>query len=265
MSEVVPRANKKYVTTPPPKVNLPLTAIEGASASSTYGASLIPPELISEAHQEPQKDEKKKEEKKTKSKFSLFGMNKDKESSEEKAKKKEANQRKNIAKGVGYSSYNQKGWDVKAYMAAQKEKDKQIEIVLKKIHEELKKLHGNASVGSRNLPDLVDGALSGGSQELPAVEVESRLGSSSCERGGSRRKRKHSPDEAVPAGSNPASSASDDSLAPIDPLSDLYAVLEGSALIPFLESKLQANSFLEICNHASVYRCVINIIRELGN
>ena len=51
---------------------------------------------------------------------------------------------------------------------------------------------------------------------------------------------------------------------PIDPLSDLFAVLEGSALIPFLESKLQANSFLEICNHASVYRCVISIIRELG-
>ena len=76
------------------------------------------------------KDEKKKDEptKKTKSKFSLFGMNKDKESSEEKAKKKEAIQRKNMAKGVGYSSYQQKGWDVKAYVAAQKEKDKQIEL-----------------------------------------------------------------------------------------------------------------------------------------
>ena len=76
----------------------------------------------------PNKDEKKKEEptKKTKSKFSLFGMNKDKESSEEKAKKKEAIHRKNMAKGVGYSSYQQKGWDVKAYVAAQKEKDKQI-------------------------------------------------------------------------------------------------------------------------------------------
>ena len=55
-------------------------------------------------------------------------MNKDKESSEEKAKKKEAIQRKNMAKGVGYSSYQQKGWDVKAYVAAQKEKDKQIEL-----------------------------------------------------------------------------------------------------------------------------------------
>ena len=37
--------------------------------------------------------------------------------------------RKNMAKGVGYSSYQQKGWDVKAYLAAQKEKDKQIELL----------------------------------------------------------------------------------------------------------------------------------------
>ena len=50
----------------------------------------------------------------------------------------------------------------------------------------------------------------------------------------------------------------------VDPLSDLYAVLEGSALVPFLESKLQANSFLEICSHTSVYKCVVNIIREIG-
>ena len=41
---------------------------------------------------------------------------------------------------------------------------------------------------------------------------------------GARRKRKHSPEAA----------------GPVDPLSDLYAVLEGSALVPFLESKLQA-------------------------
>ena len=101
------------------------------------------------------KEEKKETTpKKLKSKFCLFSMSKDKESSEEKAKKKEANQRKNMAKGVGYSSYQQKGWDVKAYMAAQKEKDKQIELVLGKIHVELKKLHGYQSFASRNLPDL---------------------------------------------------------------------------------------------------------------
>ena len=97
---------------------------------------------------------------------------------------------------------------------------------------------------------------------MPAVEVDSRISNAKADRGGSRRKRKHSPDE-IAAGS--LNNVNDDSASsPIDPLSDLYAVLEGSALIPFLESKLQANSFLEICNHSSVYRCVINIIREFG-
>ena len=79
-----------------------------------------------------------------------------------------------------------------------------------------------------------------------------------------RRKRKHSP-EAIEAGGEAG---------PVYPLSDLYAVLEGSALVPFLESKLQvrvvlngkryidevlhvvpqASSFLEIGWHSAVYR-----------
>ena len=46
-------------------------------------------------------------------------------------------------------------------------------------------------------------------------------------------------------------------------LQDHYAVIEGSALIPFLESKLKDNSFLEICNHATVFQYVIQIIKEL--
>ena len=94
--------------------------------------------------------------------------------------------------------------------------------------------------------------------------MEARL-SNAKDRGGSRRKRKHSPDE-VAGGAVAMSSPTDESASssPIDPLSDLYAVLEGSALIPFLESKLQANSFLEICSHATVYRYVVHIIRELG-
>ena len=72
----------------------------------------------------------------------------------------------------------------------------------------------------------------------------------------------------------------------MDPLSDLYAVLEGSALVPFLESKLQvrgrsrkarkgyidevlhvllqASSFLEIGRHSAVYRVILGIIREMS-
>ena len=89
-------------------------------------------------------------------------------------------------------------------------------------------------------------------------------------RKGSRRKRKHSPDEvagaaaAAAANSEEESSDANTGMSTVDPLSDLYAVLEGSALIPFLESKLRANSFLEICSHPSVYKCVVNIIREIG-
>lgn len=87
-------------------------------------------------------------------------------------------------------------------------------------------------------------------------------------RKGSRRKRKHSPDEvagaAAAGNSEEESSDANIGLSTVDPLSDLYAVLEGSALVPFLESKLQANSFLEICSHTSVYKCVVNIIREIG-
>lgn len=41
-------------------------------------------------------------------------------------------------------------------MEAQKEKDKQIELVLGKIYHELKKLHGSHQLASRNLPDLIN-------------------------------------------------------------------------------------------------------------
>lgn len=77
------------------------------------------------------------------SRFVLFGS---KESADLKEQKKKSRLAKNMAKGVGYSSYQQKGWDVKAYMAAQKEKDKQIELVLEKIQQELKRLHGSQQV-----------------------------------------------------------------------------------------------------------------------
>ena len=107
----------------------------------------------------------------------------------------------------------------------------------------MKKLHSITTVQGRNLPDLLVGATTSGSA-LPPVEVVERDDAS---RTGVRRKRKHSPE----GGSGP-----------VDPLSDLYAVLEGSALVPFLESKLQANSFLEIGRHSQVYRVIIG--REGG-
>ena len=75
------------------------------------------------------------------------------------------------------------------------------------------------------------------SAALPAMEA----GEEEAEgvlRGGNRN-RKHSPYTGAAA--------------PIDPISDL-AMLEGSALVPFLESRLQNSSFLEICRHTAVFK-----------
>jgi hypothetical protein len=48
-----------------------------------------------------------------------------------------------------------KGWDVKAFQAAQQEKDKQIRLVLENILLELKRLHTAQAAQPRNLPDLL--------------------------------------------------------------------------------------------------------------
>eukprot|EP00090_Calanus_glacialis_P046596 TRINITY_DN9229_c0_g1_i1.p1 TRINITY_DN9229_c0_g1~~TRINITY_DN9229_c0_g1_i1.p1 ORF type:complete len:1000 (-),score=433.85 TRINITY_DN9229_c0_g1_i1:164-3163(-) len=227
VSEVTPRANKKYCTVTPPPACLPPSAVVSVGDKEEKEVVVV----VGTS----------KEEKKGKgwmvspASWLLKGER----------KKKEQEVVKSQAKGTGYSSYQNKGWDVKAYMAAQKEKDKQIQLVLEKICSELKKLHSITTVQGRNLPDLLVGATTSGSA-LPPVEVVDRDDGS---RTGVRRKRKHSPE----GGSGP-----------VDPLSDLYAVLEGSALVPFLESKLQANSFLEIGRHSQVYRVIIGIIREMS-
>jgi len=224
LSEVTPRANKKYCAVIPPPACLPPSAVVsvgdkeekevvvGTSKEEKKGKSW----MVSSANWLLKGDRKKKEDIVVKSQ----------------------------AKGTGYSSYQNKGWDMKAWMAAQKETDKQIQLVLEKICSELKKLHSITTVQGRNLPDLLVGATNSGTA-LPPVEVVER---EEVIRGG-RRKRKHSPE----VGSGP-----------VDPLSDLYAVLEASALVPFLECKLQANSFLEIGRHSQVYRVIIGIIREMA-
>eukprot|EP00094_Tigriopus_californicus_P005176 TCALIF_04990-PA protein Name:"Similar to ubc-17 Probable ubiquitin-conjugating enzyme protein 17 (Caenorhabditis elegans)" AED:0.09 eAED:0.08 QI:0/0.71/0.5/0.87/1/1/8/33/1115 len=338
VSEIVPRANKKYaVVTPTHKASLlPASALEtvkevkkksskkpnhhseegpstsglgaevlGAMGASGGGALDL---KMDESESKPVVGDKKLK------KLQMF-LQRDRQSKDE--KKKASEKVKLMAKGVGYSRYQQKGWDVKAYMAAQREKDKQIELVLGKIHQELKKLHGSypASNGGvhRNFSELLEGATAGIVSSSSSSDNVSNSTSSEAEgrssngptidREGSRRKRKHSPDDVndpTAAGGVSTSSANNgasspiDSIdsqpepsdfvesdehekdeearssrksssheTPIDPLSDLYAVLEGSALIPFLEMKLQANSFLEICSHATVYKCVVSIIREM--
>ena len=87
MSEVTPRANKKYCTVTPPPACLPPSAV----------VSVVEKEVVVV------------EEKKGK------GW---------------------MVSPVSWllrTSYQNKGWDVNAYMAAQKDKDKQIQLVLEKI------------------------------------------------------------------------------------------------------------------------------------
>ena len=55
-----------------------------------------------------------------------------------------------------------KGWDVKAFQAAQQEKDKQIRLVLENILLELKRLHTAQAAQPRNLPDLLVSGTGGG-------------------------------------------------------------------------------------------------------
>ncbi|XP_062589719.1 uncharacterized protein LOC134251344 [Saccostrea cucullata] len=50
----------------------------------------------------------------------------------------------------------------------------------------------------------------------------------------------------------------------VDPVYDMYTVLEGSALIPFIEQYLMADSFLEICRHSEVYKVIVDIVKELA-
>ena len=85
--------------------------------------------------------------------------------------------------------------------------------------------------------DLLYEHAGSSSAALPAMEAVEE--EAEGELRGGKRNRKHSPDTGAAA--------------PIDPISDL-AVLEGSALVPFLESRLQNSSFLEICRHTAVFK-----------
>jgi len=230
VSEVVPRANKKYVSEVPSPVRLPPTAIESRF-------DRVKPTKKEEKMEKPLK---------------LFGLQFPQKSRSDK-KKKEESPTKKMAKGVGYSTHKNKGWDVKAFKAAQQEKDRQIELVLEKILQELKR-PVTAQYSTERIQSEGAAASTSG---LPPVEVSA---GSHVRSNSSRRKRKHSPDD----GTNTAQDdLSDDAAVPVNPVSDLYAVLEGSALIPFLESKIQDNSFLEISRHPAVYRVVLGIVKEL--
>lgn len=49
-----------------------------------------------------------------------------------------------------------------------------------------------------------------------------------------------------------------------DYTTDMFTVLEGSALVPFMEVHLKENTFLEISRHSAVYSVIISVIREIA-
>ncbi|WAR24443.1 BIRC6-like protein [Mya arenaria] len=126
------------------------------------------------------------------------------------------------AKGVGYGHVNRPGWDIDAYLAANREKDNKIESALRDIVKELKR--------------------------LPACQTTTEIAATSSvyDVAGTS-----SMDITPPPGSG-------------DFIHDIYTVLEGSVLIPFIEQHLKENSLLEISRHASVYTVIISLIREIA-
>ena len=127
-------------------------------------------------------------------------------------------------------------WDINCHVAAQKAKNKQIEFVLDQILEEFKKFHSFVS-------DRTSGATN---SVVSKSEAKSRKIDSD-------RKRKLTPRNKT---LTPCKT-------PLWRASDLYSLVEGSALIPCLEILLRADSFLEICSHVTLNKYVIDIIAEM--
>ncbi|XP_062509356.1 baculoviral IAP repeat-containing protein 6-like isoform X2 [Corticium candelabrum] len=104
--------------------------------------------------------------------------------------------------GTGFGHHNRPGWDVNAYIAAQKERDKQIELVLSKILTEISSVYSYEGEEGRQDPGFRE---------------------------------------------------------------NVFEILEGSALVPFIEHYLNIESFLEIGRHASLYKAVLDIIAVLAS
>ena len=157
--------------------------------------------------------------------------------------------------GTGYSSAFHKGWDINAYLAAQREKDKQIERVLKKILEELR-------YGSKSNPDIKRRKPLGADETYCSFSIPSCSTTESNLNHRVSEEKNHAPKKKCVLGCNETVQLNGAS--PVDPTEDLYHILEASSLVPFLESKLQVDSFLEICQHTAVYRCIVDIISEIA-
>ncbi|KAK7866626.1 hypothetical protein R5R35_011533 [Gryllus longicercus] len=172
--------------------------------------------------------------------------------------------------GTGFSSDIHTGWDVNAFLAAQREKDKQVECVLQNILQELKtgcSAMTNGKTGWCNKAWGIDGTYSSFSvPSCSSAKASDSTSNDSCRVSTTSNhvtnNEKKSEEKMVVNDEGDCTSAQN-GINSTD-LEDLFSVLEASTLVPFLVKKLQVDSFLEICQHTSVYQRVVDIIKEIA-
>lgn len=156
--------------------------------------------------------------------------------------------RNQFPSGIGFSTDIHTGWDINAYNAAQKEKDKQIESVLKKILIELAKtcnLNLNNIVTKKMSPDsevtfCSFSSIVCNSEPVGKEDVESN----DCKVDGT---------------------VSFDTGTFTNTIDLLANIIHDSVLIPFIQMKMRVDSFLEISQHTRVYLYIVNIIKILAS
>lgn len=198
------------------------------------------------------------------------------------SEKRKCQKKSPFPKGTGYSSPSQEGWDVNAYVSAQREKDKQIQCVLQKILLELRRssdlnrepVSTDDTCTSFTVPscssrssgtEVTEGCSASQYKTMHDSNHVAAAPKKQCLMGLQSDSDLTDFKQITPNEWNAGICSQQNGKCPVDPADDLLSVLEASTLVPFLESKLQVDSFLEICRHTEVYRCVVDIISEIAS
>ena len=171
------------------------------------------------------------------------------------------------------------GWDINAYVAAQKEKDKQVEAVLHKIHRELQVLYRNHAPQLKPKSERSKLIMMDLDSKRPSLDLDpryqnntvdsstSRVGPSDCsgatlrtglsDGGQSSRTCLMDSGSISSVQSSTSAGSSTETNESVDPVEDMYNILEGSSLVPFLEvSHLKYVNFVVIVfvvNHVTLF------------
>nr|CAD7394510.1 unnamed protein product [Timema cristinae] len=144
----------------------------------------------------------------------------------------------------GHGQSSNSSWNIHKYLAAQREKDKQVVTVLQKILEELQTERHSSSHAAIDKKASIILSSHNSTQQVIGNKADS-VGLDSAHSSASNGHTEHN----CLVGNLP---------------DGVFEILKASSLVPFLESKLHADSFLEITQHAQVYKCVINLINEIS-